>query len=171
MDPANGEPDVLGKIDALLTRHRTGAPTQQDLASAEAQAARAAIPVLTEIIAEDSTIPVLTEAVPATEANEATTAGNGKPPLHIEVAASEPASTGDPIADISRDQEALRQLEESMVQELENRIAMEFTATLARALIELLDHSREHIRHAVREALKQRLGTPPHGAQEDPDQA
>jgi len=170
MDPANGEPDVLGKIDALLTRHRTGAPTQQDLASAEAQAARAAIPILTEIITEDSSIPVLTDAVSATEANEAATADNGEPPLHIEVAASESASTGDQVADISHDEEALRQIEEFMVQELENRIALEFTATLDRALNELLDHSREHIRHAVREALRQRLGTTPHGAEEDPDQ-
>lgn len=157
MNPANGEPDVLGKIDALLTRHRTGTPTQQDLASVEAQAARAAIPILTEIIAEDSTIPVLTEAIPATGANEAATTNNNvAPPLHIEVAASEPARTGAPIADISREEEALRQIEESMVQELENRIALEFTATLDRALIELLDHTREHIRLAVRVALKQR---------------
>jgi Arc/MetJ family transcription regulator len=169
MDPSDSDPDVLGKIDALLTRHRTGAPTRQDLALAEAQAARASIPVLTEIITEDSTIPVLTEAVPATEAKEATTADIGKPPLHIEVAESMPASTGNPVADISRDEATLRQIEESMVQELENRITLEFTATMARTLIELLDHTREHIRHAVREALKQRLGTPPHGAQEDPD--
>ena len=167
MDPANGKPDVLGKIDALLTRHRTGAPTQQDLASVEAQAARAAIPVLTEIITEDSTIPVLTEAVPASDAKEAATVGNGKPPLHVEVAASEPTRTGDPVTEISHDEEALRQIEEFMVQDLENRIALEFTATLDRALSELLDHSREHIRHAVREALKQRLGTPPHGMDED----
>ncbi|MDP2879448.1 MAG: hypothetical protein Q8N74_07990 [Sulfuricella sp.] len=161
MDPANGEPDVLGKIDALLTRHRTGAPTRQDLASAEAQAARAAIPVLTDIITEDSAIPVLTEAMPATEANEAATVSNGKPQLHIEVAASEPAGAGDPVADLSHDEAALRQIEEFMVQELENRIALEFTATLDRALNELLDHSREHIRHAVREALKQRLDDAP----------
>jgi hypothetical protein len=167
MDPSDSDPDVLGKIDALLTRHRTGAPTRQDLALAEAQAARASIPVLTEIITEDSTIPVLTEAVPATEAKEATTADIG--PLHIEVAESMPASTGNLVADISRDEATLRQIEESMVQELENRITLEFTATMARTLIELLDHTREHIRHAVREALKQRLGTPPHGAQEDPD--
>jgi hypothetical protein len=166
MDPANGEPDVLGKIDALLTRHRTGAPTQQYLASAEAQAARAAIPVLTEIITEDGTIPVLTEAVPATEANEAATAGSGKPPLHIEVAVSEPASTGDQVAAISHDEETLHQIEEFMVQELENRIALEFAATLDRALNELLDHTREHIRLAVRVALKQRPGTPDEG----PDQ-
>jgi hypothetical protein len=154
MDPVNGEPDVLGKIDALLTRHRTGAPTQQDLASAQAQADRAAIPVLTEII-EDSTIPVLTEAVPASEA--AATAGKVKPPRHIEVAASEPARAGDPVADSAHDEAALRQIEEFMVQELENRIALEFSATLDRALNELLDHTREHIRHAVREALKRRL--------------
>jgi hypothetical protein len=168
MNPANGEPDVLGKIDALLTRHRTGTPTQQDLASAEAQAARAAIPILTEIIAEDSTIPVLTEAIAATEANEAATTNT--PPLHSEVAASEPARTGAPIADISREEESLRQIEESMVQELENRIALEFTATLDRALDELLDHTREHIRLAVRVALKQRLSTPPHGTQEGQEQ-
>ena len=163
MDPANGEPDVLGKIDALLTRHRTGAPTRQDLASAEAQAARAAIPVLTEIITEDCTIPVLTEAIPASVVSAAGISGKVKPTLQIEVVANEPARTDEQIADISHDQAALHQIEEFMVQELENRIALEFTATLDRALNELLDHSREHIRHAVREALKQRLGTPPHG--------
>ncbi|MBZ0094241.1 MAG: hypothetical protein K8H75_02520 [Sulfuricella sp.] len=166
MDPANSEPDILGKIDALLTRHRTGAPTQQDLASAEAQAARASIPVLTEIITDDSTIPVLTEATPATGENQAATAGKGKLPPIIEVAASEPASTGDPVAAISHDEAALRQIEEFMVQELENRIALEFTATLDRALNELLDHSREHIRLAVRVALKQRPGTPDEGPEQ-----
>lgn len=169
MDPANSEPDVLGKIDALLTRHRTGAPTQQDLASAEAQAARASIPVLTEIITDDSAIPVLTEAVSIAEENQAATAGKGELPPIIEVAASEPAGTGDSVAAISHNEAALRQIEEFMVQELENRIALEFTATLDRALNELLDHSREHIRLAVRVALKQRPGTPPHGADEDPD--
>ena len=166
MDPANGEPDVLGKIDALLTRHRTGAPTQQDLASAEAQAARAAIPVLTEIITDDSTIPVLTEAVPAAEKKETAAASIGKHLLHSEIAASEQASTVDPTAEISHDEASLRQMEEFMVQELENRIALEFTATLDRALNELLDHTREHIRLAVRVALKQRLDTPGEG----PDQ-
>lgn len=166
MDPAKGEPDVLGKIDALLTRHRTGTPTQQDLASAEAQAARAAIPVLTEIITDDRTIPVLTEAVPAAEAKEAATAGIEKPPLQIEVAASEQVSTVGPVANISHDEETLQHIEDFMVQELENRIALEFAATLDRALNELLDQSREHIRFAVRVALKQGLGTPDEG----PDQ-
>ncbi|MHB1591176.1 MAG: hypothetical protein ACYCTW_06555 [Sulfuricella sp.] len=145
------EPDVLGKIDALLTRHRTGAPTRQDLVSAEAQAARAAIPVLTEIITEDSTIPVLTEAVAPVEANKTETEGDATPP-----SPTEQTGTGGQAADIP-DDEALRQIEEFMVQELENRIALEFTATLDRALNELLDHTREHIRYAVREALKRRL--------------
>lgn len=167
MDPSKSEPDVLGKIDALLTRHRTGTPTQQDLESAEAQAARAAIPVLTEIITDDRTIPVLTEAMPAAEVKEAATTGIVKPPLHIETVASEPARTASPIADISHNEETLHQIEEFMVQELENRIALEFTATLDRALNELLEHSREHIRLAVREALRQRLGTPD---DEGPDQ-
>lgn len=170
MDPANGETDVVGKIDALLTRHRTGAPTQHDLASAEAQAARASIPVLTEIITEDRTIPVLTETVPTSVANEAATAGIVKPPRHIEVVAGNQARTVNQVADISHDEETLHQIEEFMVQELENRIALEFTATLDRALNELLEHSREHIRLAVRVALKQRLGTPSHDAQEGPDQ-
>jgi hypothetical protein len=166
MDPANGEPDVLGKIDALLTRHRTGAPTQQGLASAEAQAARASIPVLTEIITEDRTIPVLTEAVPAMEKKETATAGIEKPPLRFEVTASEQASKIEPIVAIPHDEAALRQIEEFMVQELENRIALEFAATLDRALNELLEHSREHIRLAVRVALKQGLSAP----DEAPDQ-
>jgi hypothetical protein len=149
MDPTGGKPDVLKKIDALLTRHRTAAPAQPDLASAGKQADREAIPVLTEAITEDGTIPVLTEAVTAVEANKAGTGGQ---------AAATP------------DEEALRQIEEFMVRELENRIALEFTATLDRALSELLNHSHEHIRHAVREALKQRPGTPPHVADDSPDQ-
>lgn len=167
MDPANGEPDVLGKIDALLTRHRTATPAQQDLISSEAQAARATIPVLTEIITEDSAIPILTEAVSAAKANAAATVGDGKPPLLIEVVASEQTSTAGLITGTSHDEIALHQIEEFMVQELEDRIALEFTATLDRALNELLDHTREHIRHAVREVLKQRLGTPAHGTDED----
>ncbi len=166
MDSANGETDVLGKIDALLTRHRTGAPTRQDLVSAEAQAARAAIPVLTEIITDDSAIPVLTEAVSATGASESMTAGNVKSPPHIEADTREPACSNDPVANLPDDEAALRQIEEFMVRELENRIALEFTATLDRALNELLEHSREHIRLAVRVALKQQLGAPDKG----PDQ-
>jgi hypothetical protein len=169
MDPTNSEPDVLGKIDALLTRHRTGAPTRQDLASAEAQAARrAAIPILTEIITEDSAIPVLTEAIPVIKVSE--TADPRKPQFHAEAVGSQPGSTGTPVTDISHDEETLHQLEDFIVQDMENRIALEFAATLDRALNELLDHTREHIRHAVRETLKQRLETPPHGAQGDPDQ-
>jgi hypothetical protein len=157
MDPANAKPDVLGKLDALLTRHRTGAPTLQDIASVEVQAARATIPVLTEIIPEDRSIPVLTEAMPAPVTKETITVEIEKIPLHIEVA------TSDMIADIPHDEASLLQIEEFLVQDLENRIALEFTATLERALNELLDHSREHIRHAVREALKRQPGTPPHG--------
>lgn len=164
MDPANGEPDVLGKIDALLTRHRTATPAQQGLASAEAQAARAAIPVLTEIIAEDRAIPVLTEAVPAS--GLAATAGEGRPSHHVEGTASAQAPSGNTITDSPSDETALHQIEEFMVQELENRIALEFTATLDRALVELLDLTREHIRLAVRVALKQRPPT----SGEDPDQ-
>lgn len=163
MDPAKVEPDVLGKIDALLTRHRTGAPAQRDIAAAEAQAARAGIPILTEIITEDSSIPVLTEAVPAT-------ADNRKLPSHIDVVASERFSTDDRVGDISHDEEALLQTEELMVRDLENRIALEFTATLDRALNELLDHTREHIRYAVREALKQQLGALPHSTDKGLDQ-
>lgn len=163
MDPTGGKPDVLDKIDALLTRHRTASPVQQDLASAGKQADREAIPVLTEAITEDGTIPVLTEAVAAVEASKTETDDNA-PPFP-----TEQAGTGDQAAEIP-DDEALRQIEEFMVRELENRIALEFTATLDRALSELLDHSREHIRHAVREALKQRPGTPPRDADSGADQ-
>jgi hypothetical protein len=160
MDPANGEPDVLGKIDALLTRHRTGAPTRQYLASIEAQVARAAIPVLTEIIAEDGAIPVLTEAVPAFAATIAST-DDGKPSLHIDTTASELLEKPTPVTEIAHNDTVLRQIEELMVRELEKRIALEFTAILDRTLKELLDHSREHIRLAVRVALKQRLDNTP----------
>lgn len=158
MDPTGGKPDVLEKIDALLTRHRTAAPAQQDPTAAGKLAGREAIPVLTEVVGEDGAIPVLTEAVAATEANEAGTDGE---------AAGQTGADGE-AADIP-DDEALRQIEEFMVSELESRIALEFTATLDRALGELLDHSREHIRHAVREALKQRPGTPSSDADDGSD--
>ena len=164
MDSATGKPDVLGKMDALLTRHKTGEPTLQDLISAEAQATRASIPVLTEIVTEDSSIPVLTESVSAAKAS--VTAPVEKPPIHVETTCEQPR-TDDPIANIPHDEATLRQIEEFMVQELETRIALEFTATLDRALNELLDHTREHIRLAVRVALKQRLDTPPQSTDQD----
>jgi len=162
MDPASGAPGVLEKIDALLTRHRTGAPTQQDLATAVEQADRAAIPVLTEVIAEADTIPVLTDAVTSPEA-------------------SEPGSVSAPTAQTSDEaekhpppnEESLRRMEECLMRELENRIALELTVVLDRALEELLERSRDHIRHAVREALgnelSKQLGSPPHGTANPPD--
>lgn len=152
MDSSGGKPDVLDKIDALLTRHRNALPAQQDLSK---QADREAIPVLTEIVGEGGAIPVLTEAV----ANEAGTDDD----------AAGQTGAGGQAADIP-DDEALRRIEEFMVSELESRIALEFTATLERALGELLDRSREHIRHAVREALRQRPGTPPRDTDDGPDQ-
>lgn len=167
MDTATGKPDVLGKMDALLTRHKTGEPAQQNLMSAEAQAARASIPVLTEIVTDDSSIPVLTEAVSAAKADVTAMTGNIAPLPHVEPSVPEQTLTDDPIANISHDEATLRQIEEFMVQELENRIALEFTATLDRALNELLDHTREHIRLAVRVALKQRLDTPPQSTDQD----
>lgn len=149
MDPASGAPGVLEKIDALLTRHRTGAPTQQDLATSGEQADRAAIPVLTEVVAETDTIPVLTDAVPSPEASEpgsvsapTVQAGNGAEKY------------------LPQSEESLHRMEERLMRELENRIALELTSVLDRALEELLDRSRDHIRHAVREALKQQPGTP-----------
>lgn len=148
MDPASGSPGVLEKIDALLTRHRTGAPTQQDLAAAGEQADRAAIPVLTEVV-EPDTIPVLTDAVPSPEASEP---GSVSAPTTQASDEAEKHST--------LDEESLHRLEERLMRELENRIALELTAVLDRALEELLDRSRDHIRHAVREALRQQLGTP-----------
>lgn len=149
MDPASGEPDLLEKVDALLTRHRTGSPPQQETAP---QADRAAIPVLTDIVVEADTIPVLTDAVATVEANEPTPAESAP----IAQAGADARTT-----EIAHDEEALRRIEEFLVREMENRIALEFTASLDRALNELLDRSREHIRHLVREALR----NPPDDAQ------
>jgi len=162
MEPGSSESDILAKIDALLIRHRTGTPAQQDPASARQQADRATIPVLTEIIVEPDTIPVLTDAIaashrePSAQASDAEMDICGKNAPDIEPPPDGLSTTGDPAAHIAHGEETLRQMEEFMVQELESRIALEFTATLDRALNELLDHTREHIRHAVREALKQR---------------
>ena len=161
MDSATGKSDVLGKMDALLTRHKTGESAQQNLMSAEALAARAAIPVLTEIVTEDNAIPVLTEAIPAVKASVATPVASVQTPPQVEPAVREQAGTDDPMAHTLHDEATLRQIEEFMVQELENRIALEFAATLDRTLNELLDQTREHIRLAVRVALKQRLNNAP----------
>lgn len=166
MEPTNGSPDVLGKIDALLTRHRTGAPTQQDLAAAAEQASRAAIPVLTEVIAGDSSIPVLTDAVTAVRTHEP----EAPEPAAEAAESAQPDEPGMQTRDPLHDENTLRQMEDFMVQELENRIALEFTATLDRALNELLEHSREHIRHTVREVLRQQLGQPSSDTDATPDQ-
>ncbi|MCL4470384.1 MAG: hypothetical protein M1547_04505 [Gammaproteobacteria bacterium] len=176
MEPVSGEPDVLGKMDALLTRHLIGTPVQQDPASARQQADRATIPVLTEIIAEPDTIPVLTDAIasphrePPAQASDAGTDNDGKNAPDIEPPPASLSTTGNPAANSAHGEENLRRIEEFMVQQLENRIALEFTATLDRALNELLGHTREHIRHAVREALKQRPAAPPTDTGNDPQQ-
>lgn len=169
MEPAGGEPDVLGKMDALLTRHRTGTPVQQDPASARQQAERATIPVLTEIIVEPDTIPVLTDAIVSPKPVSPAQASDSETD-NIEPPAADLSTTEDRAANIALDEEILRQTEELMVQELENHIALEFTATLDRTLNELLDHTREHIRHAVREALKQRPAAPATDTGNDPQQ-
>lgn len=149
MDPASGAPGVLEKIDALLTRHRTGAPTQQDLAAVGEQADRAAIPILTEAVAEPDTIPLLTDAVTSPAADEPDSVSAPT------VQASDEAEKRSAL-----DEESLHRIEERLMRELENRIALELTTVLDRALEEMLERSREHIRHAVREALRQQPGTP-----------
>ncbi|MDD5241394.1 MAG: hypothetical protein PHG47_06690 [Sulfuricella sp.] len=157
MNSVNGEPDVLGKVDALLTRHRTGAPSSQEPAEAGQQAARATIPVLSEVVAEPSTIPLLTDALPPvkTGKSEADIDEETIPP--VEPVPTDHADGETPATNLSLDEEALCRAEEFLVRELEDRIAIEFAATLDRALAELLDNSREHIRHAVREALESHL--------------
>lgn len=153
MDPVNDEPDVLGKIDALLTRHRTAAPSPQGTADSGQHADRASIPILSEVVAESRAIPILTDALPLvkTGGSEAGFDGEIAPP--VEPMLTDHADTAEPAASLSLNEEALRRTEDFLIHELENRIAMEFAATMDRALTELLDNSREHIRHAVREAL------------------
>lgn len=145
--------DVLGKIDALLTRHRTAAPVPQDAAKAEQHAEREAIPVLTEVVPEPDSIPILTDAIP-----QATSRPAEEPHQQTDHRAT-PAEieAGPDISILAQSQESLQQLEEFLIQELENRIALEFTVALDHALEELLERSREHIRHVVREAISQRV--------------
>ncbi|HUW49502.1 MAG TPA: hypothetical protein VMV75_00650 [Sulfuricella sp.] len=157
MDPVSGEPDVLGKVDALLTRHRTGTPSPQESSEAGQQADRASIPVLSEVVAEPSTIPILTDALPPVKAGESETGIDEEITLPVEPMPTDHADTEGSATSLSLDEETLRQTEEFLIHELENRIAMEFAATLDRALTELLDNSREHIRHTVREAFGSRL--------------
>lgn len=142
MDPVNDEPDVLGKVDALLTRHRTGTPSPQETAEPGQHADRASIPVLSEVVAEPATIPVLTAAL------SEETPPSVEPMPTVQAGTEEPATSG------SLNEETLRRIEEFLILELEDRIAMEFAASLDKALTEMLGNSREHIRHAVREALE-----------------
>lgn len=142
MDPVNDEPDVLGKIDALLTRHRTGAPSPLETAESGQQTNRASIPVLSEVVAEPATIPILTAAL------------SEEIPPSIEPMPTVQADTEEPAASGSLSEKTLRRIEEFLILELEDRIAMEFAASLDKALTEMLGNSREHIRHAVREALE-----------------
>lgn len=153
MDPVSDKPDVLGKIDALLTRHRSGAPSPQK----PMETARASIPVLSDVVAEPHTIPVLTDALPAVKLDEFETETDEKPIVSDESAPADHAATGKPVASLPLDDETLRRTEEFLIRELEDRIAIEFSTILDRALTELLDNSREHVRRAVREALGSHL--------------
>lgn len=145
MDPVNDQPDVLGKVDALLTRHRTGTPSPQEAAESGQQADRASIPVLSEVVAEPAAIPVLTDTL----ADIDTAA-----PLSIEPLPVVQIDTAESAASRPLDEATQHRIEEFLILELEDRIAMEFAASLDKALTEMLDNSREHIRHAVREALE-----------------
>lgn len=156
MDSDRDKIDVLGKIDALLTRHRTAAPMPQDAAKAGQHAEREAIPVLTEIIAEPDTIPILTDAVTQPSPSAPSPEEQNNPAIPDSDTAKSVAQTN--ISTLIDSEASLQQLEEFLIQELENRIALEFTVALDHALEELLDRSREHIRHVVREALSQRAG-------------
>lgn len=155
MDSNRDKVDVLGKIDALLTRHRTAAPMPQDAAKAGQHAEREAIPVLTEIIAEPDTIPILTDAVTQPSPSAPSPEEQNNPAIPDSDTAKSAVQANPSLID---SEASLQQLEEFLIQELENRIALEFTVALDHALEELLDRSREHIRHVVREALSQRAG-------------
>lgn len=152
MSPTDGEPDVLNKMDALLNRQRTGEPPQLERDSAAAKAERAAIPVLTDIIPEAKDIPVLTEALSQQETLKPSRQADPLMPPEIRDKPEQAETAKSPQMESTLDQ-----LEDFLVQELENRIALELTATLDHALNELLERSREHIRHVVREAIQTEL--------------
>ena len=151
--------DVLAKMDALLKKHQPGAtqgtpavplppPVFDEItppAELVAVAARRLeplelIPTLTDVVdrpslAEEDSIPVLTEVVEP---------------------ASEPAPPEEAPTPADLDQ-TLRRVEDLLVEQLENRIAPQLSASFDRALGELLESARASIQQAVHDTLAREL--------------
>ncbi len=138
--------DVLAKLDALLKRHQPGAAQVEQKAHAEGTAS----PTISDDIAFSAApepgpepaeaIPMLTDAI-----------GESAIPVLTDVVRTE--------ADILEQAEALHHLERQLVEQLEDRIASQLSATFDRALADLLESSRAYIEQAVHDALVRELGT------------
>lgn len=172
------EPDVFGKLDSLISRHRspneTAAPPAQPAASNGN-----GIPVLTEEVQEDAlavpVIPVLTEVVE----KEAPKAEEDLPDWLTGKAAkakeappsvtSESASSAVPAQDVAKPSappavpatkqqpHSLAELERLLVLAVERRIAPRLAGVLDVALGELLEQFRQEIDRMVKEAVTEEL--------------
>lgn len=145
--------DVLAKMDALLRKHHPGPA----VAGAPGNVFEEIVPPAElAAVAErrpepDELIPTLTEVV-ALEG----LAGEDRIPVLTEVVEAADESASPELADKTLD-EALRRVEDLLVEQLENRIAPQLSAAFDRALGELLENSRIYIRQAVHDTLAQEL--------------
>jgi hypothetical protein len=145
--------DVFAKLDALLKRHQPGALPAERKASPEAPAEPALPAVVDDTVLSEpfpavpepqpepaETIPTLTEAI-----------GASTIPVLTDVVGTD--------AERHEQVETLYRLERQLVDQLEERIASQLSATFDRALTDLLETSHTYIEQAVHDALVRELGT------------
>lgn len=171
------EPDVFGKLDSLISRHRSPGDAP---APPAAQSPANGIPVLTEEVQEEAlavpVIPVLTEVVdkeapkvdeelPDWLTGKAAKTMEERPPEAPapapEAAPVQPAakpSTPQPPASAAKQQpHSLAELERLLVLAVERRIAPRLAGVLDVALGELLEQFRQEIDRMVKEAVTEEL--------------
>ena len=147
--------DVLAKANALLNRHQPG--TVQPRESMRSPFFGETAPAEeASFLANERTIPVLTEVVAETGSFPAT-----EIPVLTDVVDVDAGYLGHPESMVSHEEgssgllteEAMRQLENRLVRELENRVAPQLSAAFDQALTAFLEDARTQIEQAVRAAL------------------
>jgi hypothetical protein len=145
--------DVFAKLDALMKRHQPGAVRSEHRAPSE-EPAEPALPSAVDDIVPSEPLPAAPEPEPEpaeiiptlTEAIAESTI-----PVLTDVVATD--------AEMREQAETLHRLERQLVDELEEHIASQLSATFDRALTDLLETSRAYIEQVVHDALVRELGT------------
>lgn len=144
---------LLGKMDALLKKHRGG----DALPASEASAAPppdAWLPVLTDVI-ERGTPPASTSPVPASESTPVVTTAPEPP---APVVAAPPVQ--DRAVGYTLTEQLMSELAPRLTEVMEKQVAAELRKNLDETVSTLLAQLDVNVREIVREAVAEKLKTP-----------